>query len=59
MKARQNSDDSTRAYERDAKMAPIEKPVNWRDNLLIVGEVAMLLLALLSILGIVLTIMHG
>lgn len=59
MKARQNSDDDTRAYERDAKMVPPEKPVDKWHHLRLLGELALVLLFLISVLLITLTIMQG
>jgi hypothetical protein len=59
MKARQNADDSTRAYERDAKMTPTSKGTGARHYFRVLGELILVLLFLTSSLLIVLTIMQG
>jgi hypothetical protein len=59
MKARQNSDDSTRAYERDAKMTPASNGKGLSHYLQILGELILVLLFLVSALLICLTIMQG
>jgi hypothetical protein len=59
MKARQNSDDSTRAYERDAKMTPASKGKGLWYYAQILGELILVLLFLVSTLLICLTIMQG
>ncbi len=59
MKARQNSDDDNRAYERDAKMTPASKGKGLWHYAQILGELILVLLFLLSTLLITLTIMQG
>lgn len=59
MKARQNSDESTRAYVRDAKMAPTEKGSGTWHYFRVLGELILVLLFLVSALLIVVTIMQG
>jgi len=59
MKARQNTDTDNKAYERDAKMTPPEKPIDKWHYFRLIGELALVLLFLISALLICLTIMQG
>jgi hypothetical protein len=59
MKARQNSDDDTRAQIRDAKMVPATQGKGLWHYVQILGELILVLLFLVSALLICLTIMQG
>lgn len=59
MKARQNSDDSTRAYERDAKMAPPKKDNELWHYFRILGELVLILFALVASFLITFTLLQG
>jgi hypothetical protein len=59
MKARQNTDDSTRAQIRDAKMTQATKGKGFWHYAQILGELILVLLFLVSTLLICVTIMQG
>jgi hypothetical protein len=59
MKARQNSDTDNKAYERDAKMTQATKGKGFWHYAQILGELALVMLFLISALLICLTIMQG
>ena len=59
MKARQNTDDSTRAQIRDAKMTQATQGKGFWHYAQILGELILVLLFLVSALLICLTIMQG